>query len=72
MHMWRSGEIRYCLRQVGVELNEEGSAKYICGFLIFPHEGREIYEAVKGYRTDMYKLKTNLVEVRYDINIQEI
>lgn len=72
MQMWRSGEIRYFLPQVSLELNDQGSAKYRCDFLIFPHEGPEIYEDVKGMKTDMYKLKKKLVEARYPIEIKEI
>lgn len=72
MQMWRSGEIRYFLPQVSLELNDQGSAKYRCDFLIFPHEGPEIYEDVKGIKTDMYKLKKKLIEARYPIKIIEI
>ena len=63
------GDIRFFLRQVPMHL--AGGVKYVCDFLIFWSDGNATFEDVKGYRTDMYKVKKKMVEATYPIKIIE-
>lgn len=47
--------------------------KYVADFEYIDNKtGKVIVEDVKGYRTDVYKLKKKLFEYKYNINIKEI
>lgn len=45
--------------------------KYIADF-VYAKDGQKIVEDVKGFRTDVYKLKALLVEASYGIRIREV
>ena len=64
-----NGDIRFFLRQAPMHL--PGGVKYVCDFLIFWSDGTATFEDVKGYKTDMYKVKKKLVEATYSIQIIE-
>lgn len=64
-----AGEISFFLRQIPMHLT--GGIKYVCDFLIFWSDGTVTFEDVKGYRTDIYKLKKKQVESTYPIKIIE-
>ena len=64
------GEIVFFLRQTPLSLS--GGVKYICDFTIFWADGSVTFEDVKGFKTDMYKLKKKLVEHDYPFNIIEV
>jgi hypothetical protein len=63
------GDIVFFLRQTPMHL--PGNIKYICDFLIFWSDGNVTFEDVKGFKTDVYKLKKKLVEDNYPINLVE-
>jgi hypothetical protein len=64
------GAVLYFLRQVPFDL--PGGIKYRIDFMIAWADGRISYEDVKGYRTDVYKLKKRQVEALYPITIEEV
>tara|TARA_B110000908_G_C10259981_1_gene458471 strand:+ start:665 stop:967 length:303 start_codon:yes stop_codon:yes gene_type:complete len=64
-----AGDIRFFLRQTPIHLS--GGVKYVCDFLIFWSDGTVTFEDVKGYKTDLYKLKKKQVEATYPITIRE-
>lgn len=67
-----AGTIRYFLRQVPFHL--EGGVIYRADFLVFwssPFTPETVYD-VKGFRTEVYRLKKKQVEARYGITIREI
>jgi hypothetical protein len=50
-----------------------GEIFYICDFLYMDYENRcFVVEDVKGYKTDVYKLKKKLMKATYNIDIVEI
>ena len=63
------GEIVFFLRQTPFSL--PGGVKYICDFTIFWADGSISFEDVKGFKTEIYKLKKKLVEANYPISIIE-
>ena len=65
-----AGDILFFLRQTPLHLS--GGVKYVCDFLIFWSDGTVTFEDVKGFKTDIYKLKKKQVEATYPITITEI
>ena len=73
----RAGEISDLRRQVTFELipKQEGerACNYIADFTYVDRKtGRTVVEDAKGVRTDVYKIKKNLILWRYDIRIKEV
>ena len=66
----KAGEILFFLRQTPLHL--PGNAKYYCDFMCFWKDGSITFEDVKGFKTDIYKLKKKIVEATYPINIIEL
>lgn len=66
------GTIRFFLRQVPFEL--EGGVTYRADFLVFWSDpcARETIFDVKGFRTEVYRLKKKQVEARYGVTIREV
>lgn len=48
----------------------ERAVKYVADF-VYTENGRMVVEDVKGYRTDVYRLKRRMMQVKYGITIQE-
>ena len=46
--------------------------EYIADFTYFEKDGRFVVEDVKGFRTDVYKLKKKLFEYKYVLEIREV
>lgn len=71
----RAGAISELRLQVPYELipkhGRERAIKYIADF-VYNEDGQTIVEDVKGYRTDVYKLKRRLMYERYGIEIREV
>jgi len=65
-----AGEVRYFLRQVPFHL--KGGIKHVIDFVEFWGDGSVHYVEVKGFATDMWKLKKKLVEDQYPIRIEVI
>lgn len=55
-----------------VEIDGAKICKYIADFVVFYADGRREIVDVKGYRTEIYKLKKKLVEAIYKIKIIEV
>ena len=56
-----------------ITLNEKFICTYTADFAYYDHKlGTIIYEDVKGYRTQVYKLKKKLTEAQYNVTIHEI
>ena len=64
------GDIIFFLRQVPFHI--PGNTKYVCDFLIFWSNDNVTIEDVKGFKTDIYKLKKKLVEHHYPVQIIEV
>ena len=69
-HLRDQGDVLFFLRQIPFDL--PGGVKYVLDFLIFWASGEVVFEDVKGFKTDIYKLKKKQVESLYNIEIQEI
>lgn len=73
--MEKAGEISNLRLQVPyilIDKSDFGRAiKYICDFA-YSQNGIEITEDVKGYKTDVYKIKKRLLAERYGIIIKEV
>lgn len=55
-----------------IEINGIKICKYICDFkVVYADNHTEIID-VKGYKTDIYRLKKKLVEAQYGIKIREV
>lgn len=71
----RAGVIQRLQRQVKYELipkcGKERACFYIADF-VYIEDGKTIVEDVKGYRTQVYKLKKKLMNWKYDIQIREV
>lgn len=50
----------------------EKKCTYIADFVYKDKDGNEVVEDVKGFRTDVYKIKKKLMRYRYGIEIQEV
>ena len=64
------GEIVFFLRQVPLPI--PGGIKYVCDFVVFWAKGDVTFEDVKGFKTDLYKVKKKLVEHHYPLKIIEV
>lgn len=49
-----------------------GRFRYVCDFFVKWSDGTETVEDVKGYKTDVYKLKKAWIKDKYNIDIVEI
>ena len=66
-------QVKYVL--IPAEKNEEGKTverelSYIADF-VYEEDGKRIVEDVKGYRTQVYKIKRRLMKYIYGIDIKE-
>lgn len=66
----KCGEVLFFLRQVPFHL--PGNKKYVCDFMEFLSNGDIIFTEVKGFTTELWKLKLSLVEDLYPIKINVI
>ena len=66
----RAGEIQYWLRQVPFTL--PGGIVYRADFMEVNRDGSIDFVDVKGYRTEVFKIKKRLVEALYPIKITEV
>ena len=55
-----------------IELNGKKICKYLADFKVTYCDGRIEIIDVKGFKTDIYRLKKKLVEAQYGIEIKEI
>lgn len=78
--MHEDGEIFMLQRQVEFELIPrqvigkkvaERACKYVADF-VYRKDGITIVEDVKGYKTEVYKIKKKLMLYRYGIQIREV
>ena len=61
-----------CQVRMPIEVNGIHCADYICDFVYWDTDKKcRIWEDVKGYRTDVYRLKKKLVEALFGIVILE-
>lgn len=68
--MKKEGEVTHFLMQVPFHL--PGGIKYVLDFVVFFKDGHVEYVDVKGYSTQIYKMKKKQVEELYPIDIKEI
>ena len=68
------GEVTKWYRQVPMPLEVNGMlvCKYIVEFVVHCQDGTIEYVDVKGFKTDVYKLKKKLVKAVLDIDIKEV
>jgi hypothetical protein len=64
-----AGIVLFFLRQVPFHL--PGNIRYVCDFAEFLADGQVRFVDVKGYKTDMYKLKHKQVKAVYGVTIEE-
>ena len=64
------GEVKYWLEQIPIKL--PGKVKYLIDFQVFYSDGSVKYIDVKGFSTQIYKMKKKQVEELYPIKITEI
>jgi hypothetical protein len=67
----RIGEVVFFLPQVRFPIYGTGK-KYACDFMVFWKDESVTIEDVKGMKTDVYKLKKELIESEYPFMIKEI
>jgi hypothetical protein len=66
-----NGEVLFFLRQTPFHL--PAKVKYVCDFTVFWKDGNVTFEDVKGFKTDLYKVKKKMVEELYaPLEIKEI
>lgn len=65
----KAGEIKYFLMQVPFRLH--GNVRYKCDFMVVNNDDTIEFFDVKGYKTQVYKIKKKQVEEIYKIKIQE-
>ena len=65
-----AGEVLFFLRQVPFHL--PGNIRYVCDFAEFLADGQVRFVDVKGYKTDMYKLKVKQVKAVFGVTIEEV
>lgn len=72
----RAGEVSNIDRQVEYQLIPkqpgERAVKYIADFRYKDKGGKTVVEDVKGYKTEVYKIKRKLMLYRYGIRITEV
>lgn len=66
----REGAVSHFLMQVPFLL--DGGVKYRLDFLVFWTDRHISYEDVKGFKTEVYKIKKKMVEARYQLKIEEL
>ncbi len=66
----QSGEVLFYLTQVPIDL--PGGTKYVVDFQVFYSDETISFIDVKGFETDMFKLKKKQVEDLYPIEIEII
>jgi hypothetical protein len=68
------GEVVKWYRQVRLPLDVNGQkvCTYIVDFVVHCNDGSIEHVDVKGYKTDVYKLKKKLVKAVLDIDIKEV
>ena len=66
----RTGEVSHFHRQVIFDLGE--GIIYKLDFMVFWTDGHISHEDVKGFKTDVYRIKKKLVEGQYPIKIEEL
>ena len=64
------GDVLWFLDQVSIRL--PGKIKYRLDFMVWWADGTTTYEDIKGFKTDVYKLKKKLIETLYPIKITEL
>ena len=64
-----AGEVFFFLRQVPFHF--PGNVRYVCDFQEFLATGEVRFVDVKGYKTDMYKLKVKQVKAVFGVTIEE-
>jgi hypothetical protein len=69
-----AGEIKNVECQFKFEVKVEGKhvCNYFADFAYLDKNDVPVFEDVKGYKTDVYKLKKKLVEAIYKIKIEEV
>lgn len=71
----RCGAIKNLKRQIPFLLIEKSvygrAVKYVADF-VYEKDGVEVVEDVKGYKTDVYKLKRRMMAEKYGIVIREV
>lgn len=55
-----------------IRINDKHICKYMADFTYYNDKKEHIVEDVKGYKTDVYKLKKKMVEAYYNIKINEV
>jgi hypothetical protein len=65
-----SGDVLFFLRQVPIHL--AGGTKYVCDFEVFLSDGTVEFVDVKGFETELFKLKRKQVEASYPFEIKII
>jgi hypothetical protein len=76
----RAGEIRDLRLQPSFEIipaveldgKKQRATKYIADFCFLDADGVMIYEDVKGFRTEVYRLKRRLVKHVFGVEIREV
>ena len=71
--MRKAGIVTDLRRQVSfsIDFNDVHICRYIADH-VYTMDGKEVVEDVKGYETDVYKLKRKLMLACHDIKIHEI
>lgn len=73
--MERAGKIEHLRLQVPYVLYEKSvygrCVRYVADF-VYVENGVEVVEDVKGYKTDVYKLKKRIMAEKYGVVIREI
>jgi len=65
-----TGEIKFFLRQVPFDL--PGNIKYKLDFLVFWSDGKISFIDVKGFKTQVYKIKKKQIKSLYGVDIEEV
>ena len=65
----KAGEIQGLIRQPRFKLKY---CTYIADFAYTTKDGEYIVEDVKGFKTDIYKLKKKMLKAEYGIEVREI
>lgn len=65
----RSGDLLFVLRQV--PFHHSSGVRYVVDFVEFWKDGNVRFTDVKGFKTPMYKMKKQMIEAEYPIEILE-
>lgn len=66
----RAGKVLFWLEQVPVKL--PGNTRYVCDFVVFEEDGTVRFVDVKGFSTEVFKIKKRMVEDLYPIEIEVV